>query len=158
MRKLSIGSILTAGARSISGTEILSRVRSRVGELFDPAVAAQDAKRIAELGGVEYSYYNTSVVDNKIKLTFVVVEKNIVLETCPTSNMNTKLIKSFDQMRHIYATLLANKVPFTINTDGPEMQQISLRKEFEKLLKEKILTPEEMLHANRIATKASFIK
>jgi len=73
-----IGSIQTAGNRSISSIQILSRVRSRVGDLFDQAVAAEDAKRIAELGGVEYSYYSTAVVDGKIRLTFVVVERNII--------------------------------------------------------------------------------
>ncbi|MFZ0565543.1 MAG: hypothetical protein WAM28_05105 [Chlamydiales bacterium] len=92
------------------------------------------------------------------KLMRYLCENNIVLETCPTSNLNTRLIKDFDHMRHIYATFKANNVPFTINTDGPEMQRISLRKEFEKLLREQILTEKEMLHANRIATKASFIR
>ena len=73
-----IGTILTAGNRGISSTEILSKVRSRAGELFDPAMAAEDVKRIAQLPGVEYSYYNTAVIENKVQLTFVVVEKNII--------------------------------------------------------------------------------
>ena len=76
--QLSIGSISTAGNVSISSAEILSKVRSRVGQQFDAATAAEDAKRIAELAGVEYSYYNTAIVDEKIHLTFVVVERNIV--------------------------------------------------------------------------------
>ncbi len=69
-----------AGNVSISDAEILSivRVHSRVGDLFDPNTAAKDAKRIAELPGVEYSYYNTETVDNRIQLIFVVVERNIV--------------------------------------------------------------------------------
>jgi outer membrane protein insertion porin family len=73
-----IGSIGTAGNVSISNDKILSKVRSRVGQQFDAATAAEDAKRVAELPGVEYSYYNTAVVDEKIQLTFVVVERNIV--------------------------------------------------------------------------------
>jgi outer membrane protein insertion porin family len=76
--KMTIGSISTAGNVSISSDKILSKVRSRVGQQFDAAIAAEDAKRIAELAGVEYSYYNTAVVDEKIQLTFVVVERNIV--------------------------------------------------------------------------------
>jgi len=76
--KMSISSISTAGNVSISSDKILSKVRSRVGQQFDAATAAEDAKRIAELAGVEYSYYNTAVVDEKIQLTFVVVERNIV--------------------------------------------------------------------------------
>jgi outer membrane protein insertion porin family len=73
-----IGSINIAGAVSIDKDKILSKIRSRVGQQFDAAMAAEDAKRVAELPGVEYSYYNTAVVDEKIQLTFVVVERNIV--------------------------------------------------------------------------------
>ena len=76
--KLVIGSIQTAGNVSISSPLILSKARSRVGDLFDADTAAEDARRIAELSGVEHSYYNTVVVDDKIQLTFVVVERNIV--------------------------------------------------------------------------------
>ncbi len=75
---LPIGSIEVVGAISIANTLVLAEVHSRVGELFDVQTAAADAKRITELPGVEYSYYNTAVVDGKIKLTFVVVERNIV--------------------------------------------------------------------------------
>ncbi len=88
-----IGNIRTVGNRSISSTEILSKVRSRVGELFDPAVAVEDAKRIAELSGVEYSYYNTATVDDKIQLTFVVVEKNIVRSIVLVGNRKYKAEK-----------------------------------------------------------------
>lgn len=73
-----IGSIKTAGNRSVGSEQILSKVRSRVGEVFDPATAAEDAKRIAGLSGVDYAYYNTDAAGDKIGLTFVVVEKDIV--------------------------------------------------------------------------------
>jgi len=76
--KLAVGSIQAAGNVSIGSVQILARVRSRVGELFDPATAAEDARRIAELDGVDYAYYNTAVVGDTIQLTFVVVEKNLV--------------------------------------------------------------------------------
>ncbi len=76
--ELIIESIRTAGNLIITDNEVLSKVRSRVGQLFDPATAAGDVKRIAELKGVEYSYYNTVVSEDKIQLTFVVVESNLV--------------------------------------------------------------------------------
>lgn len=85
-----IASIQTAGNRSINSAEILSRVRSRVGQLFDPATAAKDAKRIAELIGIEHSYYNTVITDNKIQLTFVVVERNIVRSIAFVGNRKMK--------------------------------------------------------------------
>jgi outer membrane protein insertion porin family len=76
--ELTIADIRVAGNRSITTSQVLSKVRSRLGQMFDSATADEDAKRIAELSGVEYSYYNTAIVDNKIQLTFVVVERNIV--------------------------------------------------------------------------------
>lgn len=92
------------------------------------------------------------------KLMERLVKEKIVLETCPTSNLNTKLIADYDEMRNLYKTLLANKVLFTINTDGPEMQRISLREEYRRLLINKILTEEELLAANKVAREASFCR
>jgi adenosine deaminase len=94
---------------------------------------------------------------NDEKLMSHLSENQIVLETCPTSNLNTRLIKDFDQMRQIYRTLLDHHVPFTVNTDGPEMQRISLKREYFKLLENSILTEDELLKANEIARSASFI-
>jgi outer membrane protein insertion porin family len=73
-----IGAIQTAGNRIITSNQILAKVRSKVGQLFNVDMAAEDAKRIAQIDGIGYSYYNTAVVDNKIQLTFVIVEKNVV--------------------------------------------------------------------------------
>lgn len=95
---------------------------------------------------------------NDVKLMRYLAQHRIVLETCPTSNLNTKLIRDLEHMKDIYAALKEYNVPFTINTDGPEMQLISLRKEFEKLLREEILTEEDLLKANKIAGEASFIQ
>jgi len=83
-----IGSVETAGNRSIGDEQILSRVRSRAGELFNPDTAAADARRIAELTGVQYSYYNTAVVDGRLVLTFVVVEKGIIRSVVFEGNRN----------------------------------------------------------------------
>jgi adenosine deaminase len=92
------------------------------------------------------------------KLMKELVNKNIVLETCPTSTINTKAVRDYDHMRTIYRALIENSVPFTINTDGPEMQRITLRGEYEMLMREHILTEEELLKANAIAHEATFIK
>jgi outer membrane protein insertion porin family len=73
-----IAAIHVDGNVSVKVPEILARVRARPGDIFNPAVVTEDTKRIAELKGIEYCYYNTRPVDGKIDLTFVVVEKNIV--------------------------------------------------------------------------------
>jgi len=93
-----IGSIRVAGNRSVTTAEILSRVRSREGQVFDAATAAQDTKRIAELPGVEYSYYNKEVVDGRVQLTFVVVERNLVRSITFVGNRRIKQSKLSDQL------------------------------------------------------------
>jgi len=42
------------------------------------ARAGEDAKRIAELEGVEYSYYNVKPIGDQIELTFVVAERQVI--------------------------------------------------------------------------------
>ncbi len=95
---------------------------------------------------------------NDEKLLKHLAETKIVLETCPISNLNTKLVKNYDELRHIYNTFNKYNIPYTINTDGPEMQLISLRKVFMTLYKEKVLSAENLIKANDIAKNASFIK
>lgn len=78
LSKMQIGSISTAGNIRIERNTILSKVRSRAGDLFDPKTAAQDVKRIAEMPGIQQGWYNAKVVNGKVELTFVVVERNVV--------------------------------------------------------------------------------
>jgi len=73
-----VGSIVVAGNRTVTNAEILSKIRSTVGGLFDESVAAKDAERIAELESISLAYYNTKLRDNEVILTFVVVERNVV--------------------------------------------------------------------------------
>ncbi len=75
-KKISV--IETAGNVSISRAKVLSRVRARVGEKFDEVSASEDVKRIAMIDGIKYSYYNTVVNADEVKLTYVVIEKNII--------------------------------------------------------------------------------
>ncbi|MFH1370668.1 MAG: outer membrane protein assembly factor BamA [Planctomycetota bacterium] len=73
-----IAAIRAEGNVNINTSKILAKVRSRQGAVFSPEVATEDTKRIAEIAGVEYCYYNTKPVDAELELTFVVVEKNII--------------------------------------------------------------------------------
>jgi outer membrane protein insertion porin family len=73
-----VGSIEVAGNQTTTKEQILSKIRTREGDVFSEETAAQDARRIAELPAVDYAYYNKAVVHNKIKLTYVVVEKMLV--------------------------------------------------------------------------------
>ncbi len=73
-----IAGVRVEGNVSVKTDQILSKVRTRPDDIFDPEVASEDTKRIAALKGVEYCYYNAKQVDGKIEIVFVVVEKNII--------------------------------------------------------------------------------
>jgi outer membrane protein insertion porin family len=81
-----ISVIRVEGNVSVKVQDVLAKVRTRQGETLSPSVAAEDVKRIAEIKGVEYCYYNTKPVDGKIELTFVVVERNLIRSISFTGN------------------------------------------------------------------------
>jgi len=84
--------------------------------------------------------------------------KGIVLEVCPTSNIHTGVVKDLSSFKDIFAKFKEHKVAFTINTDGPEMLGTNLLNEYDLLLKNDILTKEDLLAASKTARQASFIK
>lgn len=75
---LLIGSVETAGNVTLTRSQILSSVRTRAGQPFRAAQAAEDVRRLAALEGVDTAYYNAEAADGQVTLTFVIVEKNLV--------------------------------------------------------------------------------
>ena len=92
-----------------------------------------------------------------VKLMRYLAQTKTVLEICPTSNINTKVVKDYSEFKKIFTSLIDHGVKFTLNTDGPEMQQVNLREEFRRLLQNEVLTQVELIRANETARKASFI-
>lgn len=92
-----------------------------------------------------------------VKLMRYLAQAKTVLEICPTSNLNTKVVKDYGELRQIFRSLIEHGVKFTINTDGSEMQQVNLREEFRRLLDNQVLTQTELIRANEVARHASFI-
>lgn len=90
---LPIASVDAAGAVTLSRAEILSVVRARPGQPFNPQQTAEDTRRIAKLDAVESAYYNTEIADGKVRLTYVVVERNLVRSIALKGNR--KLSDSF---------------------------------------------------------------
>ncbi len=88
----------------------------------------------------------------------MVRERGITLEVCPSSNLNTRVIKGVGHMKEVFRAFKSHHVKYTINTDGPEMLMTNLRGEFDFLLRNGILDEEDVLRANRHAFAASFIK
>ncbi|HKT21271.1 MAG TPA: hypothetical protein VJR06_01420 [Nitrososphaerales archaeon] len=91
--------------------------------------------------------------------TMEVLEKSgAVLEVCPTSNLNTGVLKGLPELRRVFGRLKQTKTKFTINTDGPEMLRTNLRGEISFLIGKGLLSPSDVLAANRDAFRASFVK
>src|SRR6266850_291233 len=84
-------------------------------------------------------------------------ERGVVLELCPSSNLNTRVLKGVGDMKRVFRQLNASRVKYTINTDGPEMLLTNLRSEIDFLLRNGILKKDDVLEANRNAFAASFI-
>ncbi len=85
-------------------------------------------------------------------------DRGIVLEVCPTSNLNTGVVSGWDEFRWIFDTFRRNGVKYTINTDGPEMLKTYIRDELATLSRLGILSVEEQLQAAEWARQASFVE
>jgi adenosine deaminase len=84
-------------------------------------------------------------------------ERGIVLEICPTSNLNTGVVSDWDEFRWIFDTLRRNDVRFTISTDGPEMLKTYIRDELATLGRLGILSLEEQEQVAATSMAASFV-
>ncbi len=87
----------------------------------------------------------------------VLRERDVVLEICPTSNLQTKAVEGIDELRHIIKTFWDRRVKFTINTDGPYLLDTDMKTEVELLEKNGILTHEQIDQTLAWARQYSFI-
>ena len=86
-----------------------------------------------------------------------IADRGIVLEVCPTSNLNTRVVSGWDEIRWIFDTFRRNGVSFVVSTDGPEMLQTYIRDEFATLGRMGILSLEEQERMAANAMAASFV-
>ena len=84
-------------------------------------------------------------------------ERGTVLEVCPSSNLNTGVLRNLADIRRVLRALIDHRVRFTISTDGPEMLRTYLRDELLLLLRSEILTLEEVHAAIGVGARASFL-
>ena len=84
-------------------------------------------------------------------------DRGTVLEVCPSSNLNTRVLANPAEVRRVVRTLVDHDVRFTVSTDGPEMLRSYLRHELQLLLRHDILSLDEVERAIRIGSDASFL-
>lgn len=84
-------------------------------------------------------------------------ERGTVLEVCPSSNLNTGVLRQLSDVRRVVRTLLDHRVRFTVSTDGPEMLRSYLRDELAMLMRHDILSLDEVRRAIAVGEEASFL-
>jgi adenosine deaminase len=84
-------------------------------------------------------------------------ERGTVLEVCPTSNLITGVVRSPGDLRRVVRALVDGGVRFTVSTDGPEMLRTYLRDELAMLMRQEILSNEEVRGAIETGERASFL-
>lgn len=86
-----------------------------------------------------------------------VVQKNLTMCLCPTSNLSVGFIRDGAHLKEIIQTLWKHGVKFCMNTDNPSMLRTNLTKEIDLLRTHGILTEEQIDQTIRWAFEASFI-
>ena len=84
-------------------------------------------------------------------------ERGIVLEICPTSNLNTGVVSGWDEFRWIFDQFRRNGVRYAISTDGPEMNRTYIRDELATLSRLGILSLAEQEQIAATSLAASFV-
>jgi adenosine deaminase len=86
------------------------------------------------------------------------VEKDIVLELCPSSNLRTHAVASIEEIRTIFDKFRRAGVRTTVNTDGTYLLGTTLRREFDLLLAHNIVSEGEALKCIETARAATFLR
>ena len=85
-------------------------------------------------------------------------ERGILLEICPSSNLDTKVVRDAEQLGEFIAAFKKHKVRFSFNTDGPEMLETTLRDELRLAVRSGWITKEELAICGGWAREASFVR
>ncbi|WP_353097562.1 adenosine deaminase [Tissierella praeacuta] len=89
------------------------------------------------------------------KIMEILKEKNIFLEMCPTSNLQTKAVDSIEN--YPIKRYLELGIGVTINTDNTTVSNTSLAKEYNLLINEMNISIEEILKIIDNSVEAAFI-
>ncbi len=84
-----------------------------------------------------------------------IIDNNITLEVCPTSNINTKVFPSYNE--HNIKRLYDLGVKVTINTDNRTVSNITITEEYIRLKDTFHFTIKDFHHMNLNAINAAFI-
>lgn len=116
----------------------------------DGVIAVVEELRPDRIGhGIKAAYD-----DNAMKL---LRRQGVVLEICPSSNLQTKAVEGIDELKHILRTFLDRGVRFTLNTDGPYLLDTDMKTEIQLLLSNGVLSEQEVDQCMAWAKESSFV-
>ncbi len=114
---------------------------------------ANEIKTAIELGAKRIGHGIHCIEDENV--INLIKEKNILLEICPTSNVQTNSIKNYQS--HPIKKLYDMNIPLNINTDNKTVSNITLNEEYEKLYKTFDFSVEDFKKINLVAINHAFI-
>jgi len=85
-------------------------------------------------------------------------ERGILLEICPSSNLDTQVVSGAEELRSFIDTFRKHGVRFSFNTDGPEMLHTTLREELKAAVRHGFATKEQLKQCGEWAREASFVR
>ncbi len=148
-----------AGAEALFPNELFKEEFNRIKELGIPltihageASGSESVRSAINFGAVRIGHGVHAIED--MELMCEIVGKQIPLEICPTSNLDTKAVSSLDEIPVKKFLELGAKV--TINTDDPTVSNTTLLDEY-KLLEKIGLNKEELKTIAVNSIEAAFI-
>lgn len=122
--------------------------RAHAGELLG-ADSVKEALELLQVNRIEHG--TTSVQDDE--LVQRLVDEQIVLDMCPTSNVKLCVVNSYKE--HPIGALLRRGVPVTVSTDDPTIFGCSLQDELRALVKHQGFTRRDLAQLQINAFKAA---
>ena len=116
------------------------------------AAGAESVREAVEAGAVRIGHGVRSLEDPKV--VQMLMEREVTLELCPTSNLNTGIFASYEQ--YPLRQLMDAGVRVSINTDNMTVSNTTLRREWEHMIRTFHLTDEEIAKIVSDTQKAAF--
>ena len=149
-----------AGAEAIYKTENYEEIFKKANEYNIPftihageADGPESIKKAIEFGAKRIGHGVRCIEDEN--LVEYIIKNNIVLEVCPTSNIQTGIFKNYKE--HSICNLYKKGVKTTINTDNMTVSNTNLENEYKKLLKYTSLKLEDIIQMNINSINCAFI-
>lgn len=127
-----------AGAEALFANEMFDEEFKLINKLGIPltihsgeAAGASSVASAIKYGAVRIGHGIKSIEDDSVLEQLV--KKNITLEVCPKSNLDTKTIKTYDDLP--IKDFIKRGVKISINTDDMTVSNTTLKQEYETLVK-----------------------